>query len=63
MSAYEFTISLRIRHPSIDPSTITGTLGIEPPHTWKAGAPRRDSGGEDLTGVYRDSYWMGTVDG
>ncbi|TLY63555.1 MAG: DUF4279 domain-containing protein, partial [Gammaproteobacteria bacterium] len=30
MSEYEFTISLRIRHPSIDPATITRILGMEP---------------------------------
>jgi len=41
MSEYEFTISLRIRHPSVDPRTITETLGIEPQYTWKAGEPRR----------------------
>ena len=40
MSEYEFTVSLRIRHPSIAPSRITETLGIEPQHTWKAGEAR-----------------------
>jgi hypothetical protein len=57
MSEYEFTVSLRIRHPKIDPTRITETLGIEPQHTWKAGDPRRDPSGEDCAGVYRDSYW------
>jgi hypothetical protein len=61
MSEYEFTISLRIRHPSIDPGTITGMLGIEPQHTWQAGAPRRGPAGEALEGVYRESYWMGRL--
>jgi hypothetical protein len=58
MSEYEFTISLRIRHPSIEPSRITQTLGIEPQHTWKAGDPRRGPAGGELEGVYRESYWM-----
>jgi hypothetical protein len=61
MSEYEFTISLHIRHPTIDPSRITETLGIEPQHTWKSGDPRRDPGGGNLAGVYRDSYWMGRL--
>jgi len=63
MSEYEFTISLRLRHRSIDPSEITQTLGIMPQHTWKAGDPRRDPGGGTLEGVYRESYWMGRLMG
>jgi hypothetical protein len=61
MSEYEFTISLRIRHPSIDPARITRTLGMEPQHTWQAGQPRRGPGGEALEGVHRESYWMGRL--
>ena len=59
MSEYEFTLSLRMRHPAIDPSKITQTLGIEPQHTWKAGDPRRAPAGGALEGAYRESYWMG----
>ena len=61
MSAYEFTISLRIRHPTIDPATISATLGLEPQHTWLAGQARCDPGGAELGGTYRDSYWMGRL--
>ena len=61
MSEYEFTVSLRLRHPAIDPSKITQTLGIEPQHTWKAGDPRRAPAGEALDGAYRESYWMGRL--
>jgi len=61
MSEYEFTVSLRVRHPAIDPCQITQTLGIEPQHTWKAGEPRRDPAGGTLAGVYRESYWMGRL--
>ena len=61
MSEYEFTVSLRLRHPGIDPSKITQTLGIEPQHTWKAGDPRRDPVGGALEGIYRESYWMGRL--
>lgn len=61
MSEYEFTVSLRLRHPTIDPSRITRTLGLEPQHTWKSGDPRRDPAGAALEGVYRESYWMGRL--
>jgi hypothetical protein len=61
MSEYEFTISLRIRHPSIDPVRITRTLGVAPQHTWQAGAPRHDPAGEALEGAHRESYWMGRL--
>jgi hypothetical protein len=61
MSDYEFTMSLRIRHPNVDPDEITRALGIEPQHTWRAGEPRRDPGGGALEGAYRESYWMGRL--
>jgi hypothetical protein len=59
MSEYEFTVSLRIRHPTIDPATITAALGIQPQHMWQAGQPRCDATGVELGGKHHDSYWMG----
>ena len=56
MSAYEFTISLRIRHPKIEPARITEALGLQPQHSWKAGTSRQTSTGG--AGEHRDSYWM-----
>lgn len=61
MNDYEFTISLCVRHPVMDPSVITQSLGIEPQHTWKAGAARRGPTGEELEGVYHQSYWTGRL--
>jgi hypothetical protein len=61
MSDYEFTISLCVRHPTIDPSVITQSLGIEPQHTWRVGEARRGDGGEELEGVYHQSYWTGRL--
>lgn len=58
MSDYEFTMSLRIRHPDIDPALITRTLGIDPQHTWRAGEERKSSAGDALNGTYRESYWV-----
>ena len=57
MSTYEFTISLQIRHPAINPQDITEALGITPQHTWQAGSSRQGPAGEDLEGIYRESYW------
>ncbi|MDE2447742.1 MAG: hypothetical protein KGO22_02145 [Gammaproteobacteria bacterium] len=59
MSEYEFTVSLRIRHPTIDPATISAMLGIEPQHTWRAGEPRCDPAGAELGGAHHD--WMGRL--
>jgi Domain of unknown function (DUF4279) len=61
MSDYEFMMSLRIRHPRIDPAEITRVLGIEAQHTWRAGDLRRDSAGDELGGTHGDSYWMGRL--
>ena len=58
MSEYEFTVSLRIRHPTIDPQTISDTLGIQPLHSWRAGRPRCDPAGAEIGGAHHDSYWM-----
>lgn len=58
MSDYEFTMSLRIRHPDMDPDLITRTLGLQPQHTWRAGEERKSSAGDVLNGTYRESYWV-----
>ena len=59
MNPDNFTVSLRIRHPTIDPAEITQTLGIEPQHSWKAGESRRAAQGQRVEGSYRESYWIG----
>ena len=53
-------LTLRIRHPDIDPQQITTALGMLPLAFWKAGDRRRDSRGQSLEGHYHESYWMGT---
>jgi hypothetical protein len=54
---YHFRISLRVRHPSMAPEKITEALGIEPSHSWKAGAPRQTPKGTPLDGFYEVTYW------
>jgi hypothetical protein len=58
MSDYEFTMSLRIRHPDVDPALITQNLGLHPQHTWRAGDERKSSAGDALDGTYRETYWV-----
>lgn len=61
MSDYEFTITLRLRHPDIDPARITAMLGIEPQAAWKKGDPRLGPQDEPLEGAHRESYWTGRL--
>jgi hypothetical protein len=58
MSDYEFTMSLRVRHPEIDPALITRMLGLQPQHTWRAGDVRKGTGGDCVGGTYHESYWV-----
>ena len=58
-SVDEFAVSLRIRHPSIDPDEITRALGFAPQHCFRAGERRRTDTGEPQQGRYRESYWTG----
>jgi hypothetical protein len=61
MSEYEFTIALRVRHPTVEPEQITQALGLEPQHKWRAGDVRRGPAGEALEGTYRESFWMANL--
>jgi uncharacterized protein DUF4279 len=61
MRPAQFSVTLRLRHPEIDPAEISRRLGIEPQHTWRAGDPRRLESGEIGEGVYRETYWVGLL--
>jgi hypothetical protein len=50
-----FEISLRIRHPSLDPNAITDELHLKPVHSFKAGQPR---GGGAGGSPHTESYWL-----
>lgn len=54
---YSYKVTLRVRHPDIDPQHITTALGIKPEWTWRAGEARRTRVGTPLSGVYRHTYW------
>jgi Domain of unknown function (DUF4279) len=57
---YGYAISLRITHPSLDPSEITGALHLDPDRTWKVGDPRATTKGAPLKGVYSETFWTKT---
>ena len=59
--SYPFQLSLRIRHPSIDPEQISRRLGIDAEHSFRAGQPR-ESGRSTVAPVHAESYWLGTLD-
>jgi hypothetical protein len=55
-----FQLSLRIRHPSMDPEVISRELRIEPEHSFQAGQLRqlRSSG---APAVHTQSYWLAAL--
>lgn len=57
MNPYEYKVSLRIRHPTIDPQIISSTLGLKPSRIWQAGTPRKTPNGENLEGINKETYW------
>lgn len=56
-NSYYYMISLRLTHPSIDPSVFSQTLGLEPQTTWHAGKSRKTPKGTPLEGTYQESFW------
>ncbi len=55
-----FELSLRIRHPSMDPAELSRELGLEAEHSFRVGEPRRSRSG--VTSLHGESYWLGTLD-
>jgi hypothetical protein len=52
-----FVIRLLIKHPSIDPTSISEQLGLIPHLTQLAGTERVTPGGTKLLGLHRESVW------
>jgi len=57
MNAYQSKISLRLRHPSLDPTEITSALHLNASRSGRAGEPRTTPTGRRLQGENRESYW------
>jgi hypothetical protein len=56
-----FQLSLRIRHPSMDPADLTREFKIEAEHFFRAGDPRPHRSGMAAS-VHAESYWLGAID-
>lgn len=56
-STFNYSVSLRARHPTSNLSVLTEVLRVEPAHSWTAGEPRRSQTGALLGGQHRESYW------
>ena len=54
-------LSLRIRHPCIDPKTISAALQLEPEHSFKAGEARTARADDGRSGLHSQSYWLAPV--
>jgi hypothetical protein len=55
VDAPAFEIYLRIKHPSINPTVVTDTLGIEPEQQRVAGSAVSEQG---LQTLHSESYWI-----
>jgi Domain of unknown function (DUF4279) len=62
-TAFRYAMSLRVRHPNLDPAVLTKALHLEPLHSWRAGEPRRSPTGAALGGEHRESYWSAPLPG
>jgi len=60
--ARAFQLSMRIRHPSMDPAFISKELRIEPEHSFLAGDPRRSQSGAASAAVHTESYWLAALE-
>jgi hypothetical protein len=60
-AATPIQLSLRIRHPDIDPEEISTSLGLTPEHCFKAGDSRGARAGSRITGHHTQTYWLAPV--
>jgi hypothetical protein len=56
-----FQLSLRIRHPSLDPADISRELRMKAEHSFRAGDPRLSRSGLAPASVHAESYWLGAL--
>jgi hypothetical protein len=54
-------LSLRIRHPAIDPKDITASLGLEPEHCFMAGDSRATRSKSRAAAQHTQTYWLAPV--
>lgn len=60
-NAAPIQMSLRIRHPAIDPQEISDALELEPEHCFRAGDPRTATTEPGRVGQHAQTYWLASV--
>jgi hypothetical protein len=60
-AATPIQLSLRIRHPAIDPDEISKSLGLEPEHYFRAGDSRSARALGRFAGRHTQTYWLAPV--
>jgi hypothetical protein len=61
INAAPIQMSLRIRHPAIDPQEISDALELEPEHCFRAGDPRTATAEPGRMGQHAQTYWLASV--
>jgi hypothetical protein len=60
--ASSFELSLRIRHPFMDPAVLSRELGLEPECSFRVGDPRPPQSDRASATVHAESYWLAVLD-
>lgn len=58
---YEYSLCLRMHHPSMDPKVISRRLRMRPGISWRVGDERVTPTGRRLEGHRHDTYWSKTI--
>jgi hypothetical protein len=57
---YSYRVSLRVRHPTIQPAEISAALSLVPRFAWAAGSPEPSS--TDPAAMHESTYWSAVLD-
>jgi len=60
--SFSFELSLRVRHPFIDPAVLSRELALEPEYSFRVGDPRPPRSGPASATVHAESYWLAVLD-
>ena len=61
ISPMPIQLSLRVRHPDIDPQEISGALGLDPEHCFKAGDSRATRSKNRAAAQHTQTYWLAPI--
>ena len=60
-AATPIQLSLRVRHPAIDPEHISRALGMQPEHSFKAGDARPGRSSSRVATQHLQTYWLAPI--